>query len=112
MEKQYPYGVVSHPNLPILGHCLTDPPPPLCSIPDQLREIRRSNLARVLCDTSDDLQRVQSRPLQMPSEENKKQPCGSLALPVVDLGYWEDRQGGDDDGDDDGEGDGGSCDGC
>ena len=69
-------------------------------VSEQLREIRKANLARVLCDTSDDLQRVQTRPLLLPSADNQRQPCGSLALPVMDLGYWEDIvEGADDDAD-------------
>ncbi|XP_043235689.1 peroxidase-like [Amphibalanus amphitrite] len=71
--------------------------------PDQLQEIRKANLARVLCDTSDDIRRVQERPMLLPSEDNKPQPCGSVALPVLDLGYWEeivDEDDGNDDGSD------------
>ncbi|KAF0293214.1 Peroxidasin [Amphibalanus amphitrite] len=72
--------------------------------PDQLQEIRKANLARVLCDTSDDIRRVQERPMLLPSEDNKPQPCGSVALPVLDLGYWEEIVDEDDgnDGNDDG----------
>ncbi|XP_037094384.1 peroxidase-like [Pollicipes pollicipes] len=57
--------------------------------PDQLRQIRRANLARVLCDTSDRLEKAQPRPLLLPSADNAPKPCGSLALPVMDLSYWE-----------------------
>ncbi|XP_058126857.1 peroxidase-like [Anopheles ziemanni] len=49
----------------------------------QLREIRKANIARILCDTSADVQQMQPAGFLLPSRTNPIGPCN--ALPTPDL---------------------------
>ncbi|GFS67768.1 peroxidase [Nephila pilipes] len=53
---------------------------------DQLKEIYRSSLARILCDNSDDLHMVQKYPFLLPSDENPVLLCEEI--PKVNLNQW------------------------
>ncbi|CAG2121714.1 unnamed protein product [Medioppia subpectinata] len=54
---------------------------------DQLREIRKSSLARILCDNSD-VQSMQPLALVQTFDWNPKIECKSNEIPRIDLGYW------------------------
>ncbi|XP_014275345.1 peroxidase [Halyomorpha halys] len=55
---------------------------------DQLTEIRKTSLARILCDNSDDLARIQPLAFIQPSFLNQRIPCDSRAIPSMDLRAW------------------------
>ena len=60
---------------------------------DQLNEIRKSSLARLICDNTQDIEDVQPLALELPDEEfNPKIYCDSglliLGIPSVDLSQW------------------------
>merc|ERR1711910_16147 len=58
---------------------------------EQLAEIRRVKLSRVLCDNSDDLETVQVYAMVLPDHEiNPRVPCKSGVLPRIDLNKWRD----------------------
>lgn len=54
--------------------------------PIQLTEIKRTSIARLICDNSDSIERVQPLAFLRPSEWNPKLPCEKL--PWVDLRLW------------------------
>jgi len=58
---------------------------------EQLAEIRRVKLSRVLCDNSDDIENVQVYAMVLPDHEiNPRVPCKSGVLPRLDLSKWRD----------------------
>jgi len=58
---------------------------------EQLAEIRRVKLSRVLCDNSDDIENVQVYAMVLPDHEiNPRVPCKSGVLPRIDLSKWRD----------------------
>uniref|UniRef100_A0A0A9Z8J0 Chorion peroxidase n=1 Tax=Lygus hesperus TaxID=30085 RepID=A0A0A9Z8J0_LYGHE len=54
----------------------------------QLTEIKRTSLARILCDNSDDIQLIQPLVFVQPSFLNQRVTCASSAIPFVDLRAW------------------------
>lgn len=57
--------------------------------PAQLEEIRKSRLARVLCDNTDLIQTIQTYPLVLPDHEiNPRVSCKSSIIPYMDLTKW------------------------
>ncbi|KAF0290271.1 Chorion peroxidase [Amphibalanus amphitrite] len=57
--------------------------------PDQLQQIRRVQLSRVLCDNTDRIRTIQVYPLVLPDyDANPRVACDSGVLPHVDLNYW------------------------
>ncbi|CAL4242807.1 unnamed protein product, partial [Meganyctiphanes norvegica] len=56
---------------------------------EQLEEIHRSSLARILCDNSDSLGSIQRWPLRIYSTGNPRLPCSSAMIPSLNLGPWE-----------------------
>lgn len=54
----------------------------------QLAEIRKTSLARILCDNSDDIRLIQPLAFVKPSFLNQRVPCASTAIPFVDLRAW------------------------
>ncbi|XP_063847936.1 peroxidase-like [Scylla paramamosain] len=62
--------------------------------PDQLEEIRKVKLSRVICDNSDDIKTVQVYAMVLPDHEiNPRVPCNAGILPRLDLSKWRDSQG-------------------
>lgn len=58
---------------------------------EQLGEIRKMKLSRVLCDNSDDLENIQVYAMVLPDHEiNPRVPCKSGILPRIDLSKWRD----------------------
>jgi len=58
---------------------------------EQLAEIRRAKLSRILCDNSDELESVQVYAMVLPDHEiNPRVPCKSGVLPRIDLTKWKD----------------------
>jgi len=58
---------------------------------EQLAEIRKTKLSRVLCDASDNLDNVQVYAMVLPDHEiNPRVPCKSGVLPRLDLSKWRD----------------------
>ncbi|XP_011701791.1 PREDICTED: peroxidase isoform X2 [Wasmannia auropunctata] len=56
---------------------------------EQLNEIRKSKLARLICDNTDLIDTVQIYPMVLPDHEiNPRVPCRSGILPGIDLSKW------------------------
>ncbi|XP_037079378.1 chorion peroxidase-like [Pollicipes pollicipes] len=57
--------------------------------PEQLEQIRRVQLSRVLCDNTDLIKTIQVYPLVLPDYEvNPRVPCDSGVIPRLDFSYW------------------------
>jgi len=54
----------------------------------QLSEIRKTSLARVLCDNSDGLELIQPLAFLTPDVANRRVPCDSEEIPRIDLSAW------------------------
>lgn len=54
----------------------------------QLAEIRKTSLARILCDNSDDIIRLQPLAFVQPSFVNQRVHCESNTIPFMDLRAW------------------------
>ncbi|XP_070516525.1 uncharacterized protein Cysu, partial [Cardiocondyla obscurior] len=56
---------------------------------EQLNEIRKTKLARVICDNTDLIDSIQIYPMVLPDHEiNPRVPCRSGILPSIDLSKW------------------------
>ncbi|XP_046631114.1 peroxidase-like [Daphnia pulicaria] len=58
--------------------------------PDQLSEIRKSSLARVLCDNGDAMDAIQLKSMEVVSGSNPVKRCHGDEIPRMDLSNWED----------------------
>merc|ERR1712061_201492 len=56
--------------------------------PDQIEQIKRTSLARVLCDNSDDLTVIQPLAFHSPGVMNRRVSCDSASIPSMDLSSW------------------------
>ena len=56
--------------------------------PDQLLQIKQSSLARVICDSSDDITHVQSDVFRMVNSREEYLSCDDI--PKMDLKMWSD----------------------
>lgn len=56
--------------------------------PQQLTEIRKTTLANIICDNSDDLDVIQPKVMQSLGEDNDYVPCSKIDNP--DLKVWKD----------------------
>ncbi|XP_050543951.1 peroxidase-like [Daktulosphaira vitifoliae] len=54
----------------------------------QLQELRKSSLARVICDNSDEMALIQPLAFMKPSFLNQRVACASSSIPKVDLRAW------------------------
>ncbi|GAB6021746.1 hypothetical protein CHUAL_004324 [Chamberlinius hualienensis] len=62
---------------------------PASFTPDQLLEIRKSSLARIICDNTDDIETLQSRVMYVSNEWNPRASCSDYAtIPNIDLTKW------------------------
>ncbi|KAJ8919036.1 hypothetical protein NQ315_016942, partial [Exocentrus adspersus] len=62
------------------------PNQPSSFTPEQLQEIRKARLARVICDNTDLIDSIQLYPMVLPDHEiNPRVPCRSGILPSIDL---------------------------
>lgn len=62
--------------------------------PEQLEEIRKIKLSRILCDNSDDIKVMQVYAMVLPDHEiNPRVACNSGILPRMDLSKWRDSHG-------------------
>ncbi|XP_076059545.1 peroxidase homolog [Oratosquilla oratoria] len=58
---------------------------------EQLDEIRKVKLSRIICDNSDDIKSIQVYAMVLPDHEiNPRVACGSGVLPRLDLSKWRD----------------------
>ncbi|CAH3921033.1 unnamed protein product [Pieris brassicae] len=65
------------------------PHQPSSFTPEQLTEIKKSRLARVICDNTDIIDTVQVYPFVLPDHElNPRVPCRSGILPSMDFSKW------------------------
>lgn len=65
------------------------PHQPSSFTPEQLTEIRKSRLARVICDNTDIIDTVQLYPMVLPDHElNPRVPCRSGIIPSMDFSKW------------------------
>ncbi|XP_012525162.1 peroxidase isoform X1 [Monomorium pharaonis] len=56
---------------------------------EQLNEIRKAKLARLICDNTDLIDTIQIYPMVLPDHEiNPRVPCRSGILPSIDLSKW------------------------
>lgn len=57
--------------------------------PEQLQEIRKIKLSRVMCDNTDLIDSIQIYPMVLPDHElNPRVPCKSGVIPSIDLSKW------------------------
>ena len=61
----------------------------------QLSQLRNANIARLICDNSDGIDRMQVRPFEQQSSNNRVIPCqaatpGGEEHPRIDLSPWKD----------------------
>lgn len=59
--------------------------------PEQLRQLRRTSLATVLCDNGDDVRRVRRHTMRATSDDNPELFCALLER--MDLEEWREHQG-------------------
>lgn len=59
-------------------------------IVDQLKEIRKTTLARVLCDNGDAMDAIQLKSMEIVSESNHRKRCAGDDIPRMDISSWED----------------------
>jgi hypothetical protein len=58
---------------------------------EQLREIRKIKLSRIICDNTDEIETIQIYAMVLPDHEiNPRVPCKSGILPKMDLTLWRD----------------------
>ncbi|XP_054268783.1 peroxidase-like isoform X2 [Macrosteles quadrilineatus] len=70
------------------------PNQPSSFTPEQLQEIRKAKLARVVCDNTDLIDTIQVYPMVLADHEiNPRVPCRSGILPSLDLTKWADHGG-------------------
>ena len=55
---------------------------------DQLNEIRKTSLARILCDNGDDMDAIQLLSMERVSEKNPTKRCIGDEIPHVNLNNW------------------------
>ncbi|ALC46288.1 CG5873 [Drosophila busckii] len=67
------------------------PNQPSSFTPEQLQEIRKAKLSRLICDNTDLIDTVQIYPMVLPDHEiNPRVPCKSGIIPSIDLTKWAD----------------------
>lgn len=67
------------------------PNQPSSFTPEQLQEIRKVKLSRIICDNTDLIDTVQIYPMVLPDHEiNPRVPCKSGVIPTIDLTKWAD----------------------
>ncbi|VEN35325.1 unnamed protein product [Callosobruchus maculatus] len=62
---------------------------PAAFSPEQLRQIRKSSLANIICDNSDDLDVIQPKVMEQLGENNKYVNCSEIDRP--NLSAWKDK---------------------
>ncbi|XP_011203180.1 peroxidase [Bactrocera dorsalis] len=67
------------------------PNQPSSFTPEQLQELRKAKLSRLICDNTDLIDTVQIYPMVLPDHEiNPRVPCKSGIIPSIDLTKWAD----------------------
>lgn len=61
-------------------------------ISDQLNEIRKTTLARVLCDNGDAMDAIQQLSMQPVTGSNPRKRCTGNEIPRIDLTLWEEGE--------------------
>lgn len=56
--------------------------------PDQVTQLKQFTLSRIICDSSDDITRVQRDVFTMASSQDEYVPCTDI--PKIDLKMWSD----------------------
>ncbi|KAL1132705.1 hypothetical protein AAG570_010657, partial [Ranatra chinensis] len=60
-------------------------------LPEQLNEIRKASISRLLCDNGDNIQSMQPEGFRVISQGNYLVPCHDTnSIPIIDLAYWKD----------------------
>lgn len=62
---------------------------PMAFAKEQLTELHKTSLARILCDNIPELGSIQRWPLRNYATGNPRLPCSSQSIPRMDLGAWE-----------------------
>jgi hypothetical protein len=56
---------------------------------DQLKEIKKSSIARLICDNCAGIDKIQNRAFEMPDNDNLYRQCSDFVnIPVVNLKHW------------------------
>ncbi|XP_044758013.1 peroxidase [Coccinella septempunctata] len=72
------------------------PNQPSSFTPEQLHEVRKARLARIICDNTDLIDSIQLYPMVLPDHEiNPRVPCRSGVIPSIDLSKWAEFPSGD-----------------
>ncbi|XP_036323831.1 peroxidase [Rhagoletis pomonella] len=67
------------------------PNQPSSFTPEQLQELRKAKLSRLICDNTDLIDTIQIYPMVLPDHEiNPRVPCKSGIIPSIDLTKWAD----------------------
>jgi len=56
---------------------------------EQLEEVRKTSLARVLCDNADGIEVIQPLAFHTPDVANRRVACDSEEIPSIDLSLWD-----------------------
>jgi hypothetical protein len=60
---------------------------------EQIQEIKKVKLSRLVCDNSDKIEEVQVYAMVLPDHDiNPRVPCKSAILPRIDLSKWRDAR--------------------
>ena len=61
----------------------------LYAFSDQLNEIRKTSLARIICDNTQNIDKIQPLVLYLENKENNpKVQCNNQIIPSVDISEW------------------------
>ncbi|XP_055850224.1 peroxidase isoform X1 [Episyrphus balteatus] len=72
------------------------PNQPSSFTPEQLQEIRKAKLSRLICDNTDLIDTIQIYPMVLPDHEiNPRVPCKSGVIPSINISKWADYGGSD-----------------
>ncbi|XP_077296660.1 peroxidase homolog [Arctopsyche grandis] len=70
------------------------PNQPSSFTPEQVAELKKTRLSRIICDNTDIIDTVQVYPMVLPDHEiNPRVPCRSGVIPSIDFSKWADYNG-------------------
>ena len=59
--------------------------------PKQLEQVRRTSLARIICDNTDSVTNIQPLAFKLPSRVNAVRPCTDPSIPALDLSVFREQ---------------------
>lgn len=63
----------------------------LLFIPAQINELKKANLARVMCDNTEGIKYMQAEVFQVPSSNNPLVSCSDSRIGQINLSLWKDK---------------------